>query len=564
MRSFLEFTLTSKQIKNLYIFRRGFDMLNVAYVLTLRPGSTCLKMTPLNALDLKGNFRTHPFAELLVEIDQAKLGGSLRLSHGDRKSIIYFRDGEVVYGVSNAREHRLLSIILELKKADGDRLAGLPKAANDVEFAASLIRENILTKEEIDTLVILQIERIIIEALSWPEGDFVFSPLARPRADLIFHIDFHKVLIDYARCQPGAMVSERFKSVQESFVAVQGRELPANLQTHEYFVFQQFGDETLDIEKLKQLCAMPETGLLSTLYVLWLGGLVFRHDWNAAFSANRIGAIRNAKVSLIKGAQNTTAPANGNTPKVETAAEPEAESEIKAPEIPVIEITLEEYLGRMENAVTHYDVIGVDNKASIVEIKNAYFGLAKLFHPDRFHRESAETLPRIQGAFSKVQHAYETLKTKETRETYDFKMRKELETKEKLRAQGITETEKIDPKTEQGLENFEMGLSLLMDDEHERAAPFLGRAAHYNPDNALYRAYYGKALSYDENQTHKAEGEMQAAARIDPKNPKIRLMLAEFFIDMNMLKRAEGELKRFLEIAPNNAEARKMLNGIQI
>ena len=156
------------------------------------------------------------------------------------------------------------------------------------------------------------------------------------------------------------------------------------------------------------------------------------------------------------------------------------------------------------------------------------------------------------------------MKSKDTRENYDFKIRKDLETKEKLRAQGIAETEKIDPKTEQGLENFEMGLSLLMDEEHERAIPFLGRAAHYNPDNALYRAYYGKALSFDEKQMHKAEGEMQAAARIDPKNPKIRLMLAEFFIDMNMIKRAEGELKRFLEIAPNNAEARKMLNGLQI
>ncbi len=527
-------------------------------------GPHLFQMTPQNTLDLKGNFRTHPFAELLVEIDQAKLGGSLRLSHGDRKAIIYFRDGEVVYGVSNAREHRLLSIILELKKADNDRLARLPKAANDVEFAASLAKENILPKEEIDGLVILQIERIIIDSLSWQEGEFVFSPLVKPRENLVFHIDFHKMLIEYARCQTAAIVAERFKSVQESFAAVQDRDLPANLQTHEYFVYQQFKGEMLDIERLKQLCAMPETGLLSTLYVLWLGGLVFRHDWNAAFSANRIGAIRNAKVSLVKQAQNTTVVMNGDSPKIEAATDPEPEQETKGPELPVIEITLEEYLSRTQKAETHYDVMGIDAKASIAEIKNAYFSLAKLFHPDRFHRDSADKLPLIQAAFSSVQQAYETLKSKEIRDTYDFKMRKELETKEKLRAQGIAETEKTDPKTEQGLENFEMGLSLLMDEEYERAVPFLGRAAHYNPDNALYRAYYGKALSFDENQQHKAEGEMQAAARIDPQNPKIRLMLAEFFIDMNMLKRAEGELKRFLEIAPNNADARKMLNGLHI
>ena len=57
---------------------------------------------------------------------------------------------------------------------------------------------------------------------------------------------------------------------------------------------------------------------------------------------------------------------------------------------------------------------------------------------------------------------------------------------------------------------------------------------------------------------------MQSAVRLDPKNAKIRIMLAEFFIDMNMIKRAEGELKRFLEIAPDNKEAVNLLNSIRL
>ena len=515
-------------------------------------------MTPQNTLDLKGFFRVHPFAELLVEIGQAELGGSLRLSHGNRKTIVYFRDGEVVYGVSNAREHRLLSIILEQKKADMQRLARLPKCSNDVEFAANLAKEDILPKSEIDSLMVIQIERIIIDVLSWPDGEFIFSPLVKPREDLVFRIDFHKVLIDYARCQPAAKVAERFKSVQESFEAAPERELHASLHSHELFVLKTFGGESMNIEKLKAECSLPESGLLTALYVLWLGGLLFRREWNAAFSANLIAAIRNARVSLVKQAQKTSVETNGKTPAIETVAD-----KTKAPEPPPIELTLEEYLERTEKADTHYDAMGVAPNATTVQIKNAYFGMAKLFHPDRFHRESTATLQRIQGAFSSVAQAYETLKSKESRENYDFKIRKELETKQKLRAQGIADNERSDPKTEQGLENFETGLSLLMDEEYERAVAFLGRAAHYNPDNALYRAYFGKALSYDEKQRHKAEGEMQAAARLDPKNPKIRLMLAEFFIDMNMLKRAEGELNRFLEIAPDNADARKLLDRVQ-
>ena len=522
-------------------------------------------MTPQNTLDIKGNFRLYPFAELLVEIGQAQIGGSLRLSQGDRKSVIYFRDGEVVHGVSNAREHRLLSIILEKNKIEKQLLAKLPKFSNDFELAANLVTAELLQKEQVDSIIVLQIERIIVDVLSWPDGEFEFNPLARPREELVFNIDFHKVLIDYARCIPAAIITDRFKSVHESFEVVKDKALPESLQSHEYFVYQQFNGETLKIEQLQQLSAMPEAGLLSALYVLWLCGLVSRRDWNSAFSEGRINAIRNIKVSLVKHAQKTQAVTNVDTTKVEMIPEPvqEHELETKASEIPVLEITLEEYLERTEKAATYYDVMGIDSKASIAEVKNTYFGLAKLFHPDRFHREASDKLPLIQAAFSSVQQAYETLKSTETRETYDFKVRKELDLREKMREQGIPETEKADPKTEQGLENFEMGLSLLMDEEYERAVPFLGRAAHYSPDNALYRAYYGKALSYDENQRHKAEGEMQAAAKIDPKNPKIRLMLAEFFIDMNLLKRAEGELNRFLEIAPNNAEARKLLDGIR-
>src|SRR5688572_28322187 len=109
-------------------------------------------MTPQNTLELKGIFHVHPFAELLVEIGQAKLDGSLRLSQGERKTIVYFRDGEIVYGVSNARELRLLSIILELKKAAPHDLVRLPKPANDVEFTANMVKEGLLSKKEINDL----------------------------------------------------------------------------------------------------------------------------------------------------------------------------------------------------------------------------------------------------------------------------------------------------------------------------------------------------------------------------------------------------------------------------
>lgn len=516
-------------------------------------------MTAQNPLDHQGNLSIYPLAELLIELKQAELGGSLRLSRGEAKAILYFRDGTVVYAVSNAREHRLLHILLDQKKVETARLAGLPKCSNDVELASLLVREQLISKEDMNAAVVAQIERILIDILSWADGSWHFSPLVRSRADLAFPVDISRLLIQFARVQPTAAILARFKSVQEQFERIPDAPADAFLQSHEEFVLQRFASEPRNIEDLTLECGLPENGFLQAIYVLWLGGLLRRREWNAAFSESRIAAIRNARVQVVKQAQSSSAkPA---APPDEVPAEVPAEE--KAPEPERREITLTEFLARAEAAKTHYDVLGVEPKAQLAEIKAAYFLLAKLFHPDLYHREAPETLQRIQSAFSSVQVAYESLKSTDTRDNYDFKVRKELEMREKLRAQGVEETDKIDAKVEQGLENFEVGLSLLLDEEYERAIPFLGRAAHYNPENALYRSYFGKALSYDEKQRHRAEAEMQAATKLDPKNPKIRLMLVEFFMENNLLKRAEGELRRFLEVAPDNGEARTLLASLQ-
>ena len=102
-----------------------------------------------------------------------------------------------------------------------------------------------------------------------------------------------------------------------------------------------------------------------------------------------------------------------------------------------------------------------------------------------------------------------------------------------------------------------------MDDEAESALPSLARAVHFAPDNARYHAYFGKALSFDERQRHKAEGEIQKAIKLEPADPTFRIMLVEFFIQINLLKRAEGELNRLLVAFPGNKEALALLDSLQ-
>jgi curved DNA-binding protein CbpA len=442
------------------------------------------------------------------------------------------------------------------KRLDRAAAQRCPAPANDVELAAWLISEGLMSREAIDETIVTQIENIIIDALTWGEGEWLFSPLARIRPDMSYRIDVHKVLINYARCIPLGDLNERFRSVNEVFRRTGGDIHHPHLQNHEEAILREFGDLPLTIEELRTKNAMPEQGLLQALYVLWLGGLLERREWSMAISPARLADIRNAKITLAR--QATTLPTAEPPKRDET---PQA-SEDRSQAVETA-ISMEEYLTRAEGGLDHYELLGLTTDAEPAAIKAAYFGLAKLFHPDRFHREDAETQRRIQTAFTGIAHAYESLKTPEARKAYDHKLKSEAEKRDRRRAAGVAGADgESGVRAESSLESFDEGIKLLDAGNPGGAAAHFARAVHYSPENAKYHAYYGKALSFSDKHRHKAESELQAAVKLAPKDAEIRLMLVDLFLNMNMTKRAEGELRRLLEAIPGSAKAEKLLSTI--
>ncbi len=167
-----------------------------------------------------------------------------------------------------------------------------------------------------------------------------------------------------------------------------------SLQAHEQSVRSKFADTPLTIEQLRPLCNLPESGLFQALYALWLGGLIARRDWNTAFSDNKIGEIRRARVSLVKEAQTP----DSHKVKTPSLTEQILSESVKEAVAPVIEISLEEYLERVEKSETYYDTLGVAEEAPLSDLKNSYLTLVKQFHPDLFHRQDGVNLLRIQAA----------------------------------------------------------------------------------------------------------------------------------------------------------------------
>src|SRR5436309_3380460 len=115
-------------------------------------------MTPQNNLDLQGDYLTHPFAEVLAEVSHARLTGSLRVTAGSKKSIIYFKGGKVAYAVTNARSGRLSELLLRTRKIEPAVLSKLPKYNSDLELASILVEKAIFLKSETEELVVELVE----------------------------------------------------------------------------------------------------------------------------------------------------------------------------------------------------------------------------------------------------------------------------------------------------------------------------------------------------------------------------------------------------------------------
>lgn len=526
-------------------------------------------MLPVKSLEINGNLSKNPLAELLAESFILKLSGSYRLSNQALKIIIYFREGDVVFAVSNSRQHRLFDLLLNLRQITREKLTRFENVANDLEFGQNLVEQGVFSQTDIDVLFTEQLKQVLQTALDWKTGEWSFSPFARIKDNIQYKIDLQKMLFDFARKLSSETILNRCHEPIGEFILNRSANPNTNLLPHEGYILSQL-DNKMTFTEIKMLCGLPDQLILQSLYSLWLGGFIKRIDFDSAFTAQQIERISSAKyklkeqVAVIK-------------PKTEESIAPVLEEQTEVETINPIENkevspedTIQNYLKRTENAFSHYELLGVENSAPIAEIKSIYFNLAKQFHPDKFHNEEEKVKKQLQDAFSMLAQAYDTLKDKDQRELYDFKLRRKVAAHEE--AERMREAEKAKGKAnsqESSVEKnqlaktyFDRGFSLLMANEIEKAIPFLANAANLAPNVARYHAYYGKSLIGNKKYRHQAEQELLSAIKIEPKNADFRIMLVEFYIEFGLMKRADGELQRLLELEPNNKEAKMLLDKI--
>lgn len=507
---------------------------------------------------MKGKLADQPLAELIREISIKRMSGTLRLEHERAQTAVYFENGQVVYAAANLRTLRLREYMTKRALVSESVLARFENNLPDLDLAAKLVASGNLRQKDMEALLTLLVSDVLRVALLWTEGVWEFNERARLADSVNLSLNIGTLLREAALRLPANFVCQRFRNAAEIMSRASEVSPTSNLTPGESFILSRL-DQDLKLAELIMLSGLPEIEARRAIYGLALSGLLTREYWQNAF---RTESPQTGKEQVAASA--TTTPAN----------QPEqSDNWVSAS---VADEDLNNFLQRLRNASNYYEVIELPVTAQSSEIKEAYYAMARRYHPDRFHVKSGTKLhAEISSAFARVTQAYETLTDPNARSVYDQTLQRSnafSRTSEKPvqqptngQASGDLDFDDIGQESETGRAeyHFREGFGALQQGRISAAIKHLSNAARLQPKEARYRAHYGRALAADVNTRRLAENEIQAAVKLAPADVTFRTMLAELYFQLKFHKRARTELDRALALDPKNASAHALLRKLE-
>lgn len=341
-----------------------------------------------------GNLSGRPLAHLCLWVHQNSFSGVLVLAQEDVKKSLVFEKGKLVAARSNVPGEILGAILVEDGKITSEalqqsieKLKGKPPMLQ----GEALIHLGLIDHALLNEALQKQLLRRVYDVFTWPEGRYGLVPKIpedTAKIDLsksLLEICYRGLLMKYRGSEE---LSELSADAKPNFVGGQNWSVDQlRLVGREMGVWRNVNGIST-VTKIVERSRMDGPTVQAMLLALRDMGLV------------RLGAGDKMEFS-------TEAPRSRRQKEGEQAAQKGESGEVVK--------LLENLRGK-----SHFEVLGVTRKSTSMEIKEAYFDLAKRFHPDRIASafEGADR-KAVEDLFARISEAHAVLANEETRKEYE-------------------------------------------------------------------------------------------------------------------------------------------------
>jgi tetratricopeptide (TPR) repeat protein len=210
----------------------------------------------------------------------------------------------------------------------------------------------------------------------------------------------------------------------------------------------------------------------------------------------------------------------------------------------------------------HFEMLGIPRASNESQVKEAYFKLAKRFHPDTHHDPSLTDLrDKIEAIFIRLGEAYEVLRDRNRRSAYeaDLAARTPRTPAAASRAGAEPAPPAPDPQRESRIaeEAVLRAEKLHAAEKYWDAIQLLEPTLRNLSGKMLHRARVALARSYAKNPKwlKRAEEQLQSVVREDASHMEAHLLLAGIYKTSGLKSRALHEYHRVLELKPDHEAA---------
>jgi tetratricopeptide (TPR) repeat protein len=209
----------------------------------------------------------------------------------------------------------------------------------------------------------------------------------------------------------------------------------------------------------------------------------------------------------------------------------------------------------------HFEILGISRSATADEVKDAYFRLARPYHPDASLDPSLEDLRDKRSAvFIRLGEAYETLRNPTSRKRYETAFPPRLGVpRPEPSAAAAPPPRRPDPALDEKMaaQDFAKAQRLMGEEKYWDAIQLLEPAIPRLERNSRLRAQVLLARSYMKNPNwgRRAEELLQRVVQESPDHADAYVALGNLYRASQLKSRAQAMYRKAVQAQPGHAEA---------